>query len=273
MTRDVADCALVLKTISGYDPLDSTSINIEVPNYPDSLQDDIRGLKIAYPREYFQQGVDEQVKAAVMQALKTYESLGAVVDEVSLPHSEYALPAYYLVANAEASANLAKYDGVRYGLRDFSAENVVDMFSQSRAQGFGPEVKRRIMLGTYALSAGYYEAYYLKALKVRRLMKNDFDQVFENFDVIAAPTTPTVAFKIGEQVGDPLTLYMNDILTVPVNMAGLPGMSIPCGFADGMPIGLQLIGKPFAESTIIKAAYAFEQATSFHLAKPALGVK
>jgi aspartyl-tRNA(Asn)/glutamyl-tRNA(Gln) amidotransferase subunit A len=150
---------------------------------------------------------------------------------------------------------------------------VVDMFSQSRAQGFGPEVKRRIMLGTYALSAGYYEAYYLKALKVRRLLKNDFDQVFENFDVIAAPTTPTVAFKIGEQVGDPLTLYMNDILTVPVNMAGLPGMSIPCGFADGMPIGLQLIGKPFAESTIIKAAYAFEQATSFHLAKPALGVK
>jgi aspartyl-tRNA(Asn)/glutamyl-tRNA(Gln) amidotransferase subunit A len=273
LTRDVADCALVLKTISGYDPLDSTSINIEVPNYPDSLQDDIRGLKIAYPREYFQQGVDEQVKAAVMQALKTYESLGAVVDEVSLPHSEYALPAYYLVANAEASANLAKYDGVRYGLRDFSAENVVDMFSQSRAQGFGPEVKRRIMLGTYALSAGYYEAYYLKALKVRRLLKNDFDQVFENFDVIAAPTTPTVAFKIGEQVGDPLTLYMNDILTVPVNMAGLPGMSIPCGFADGMPIGLQLIGKPFAESTIIKAAYAFEQATSFHLAKPALGVK
>ena len=242
LTRDVADCALVLKTISGYDPLDSTSINIEVPNYPDSLQDDIRGLKIAYPREYFQQGVDEQVKAAVMQALKTYESLGAVVDEVSLPHSEYALPAYYLVANAEASANLAKYDGVRYGLRDFSAENVVDMFSQSRAQGFGPEVKRRIMLGTYALSAGYYEAYYLKALKVRRLLKNDFDQVFENFDVIAAPTTPTVAFKIGEQVGDPLTLYMNDILTVPVNMAGLPGMSIPCCFADGMPIGLQLIG-------------------------------
>ena len=232
LTRDVADCALVLKTISGYDPLDSTSINIEVPNYPDSLQDDIRGLKIAYPREYFQQGVDEQVKAAVMQALKTYESLGAVVDEVSLPHSEYALPAYYLVANAEASANLAKYDGVRYGLRDFSAENVVDMFSQSRAQGFGPEVKRRIMLGTYALSAGYYEAYYLKALKVRRLLKNDFDQVFENFDVIAAPTTPTVAFKIGEQVGI-LTLYMNDILTVPVNMAGLPGMSIPCGFADG----------------------------------------
>jgi len=273
VTRDVADCALVLKTICGYDPLDSTSVNIGVPNYLDSLQTDIKGLKIAYPREYFRQGVDELVKSAVMQALKTYESLGAVIDEVSLPHSEYALPAYYLVANAEASANLAKYDGVRYGLRDFSAENVVDMFSQSRALGFGTEVKRRIMLGTYALSSGYYEAYYLKALKVRRLLKNDFDQVFKDYDIIVAPTAPTVAFKIGEQIGDPLTLYMNDILTVPVNMAGLPGMSIPCGFADGMPVGMQLIGKPFDEGTIIKAAYAFEQATSFHLAKPGLGVK
>ncbi len=272
-TRDVADCALVLQTIAGHDPLDSTSIDIAVPDYAESLQNDIKGLKIAYPREYFQQGVNDEVKSAVVQALKTYDSLGAVIDEVSLPHSEYALPAYYLVATAEASANLARYDGVRYGLRDFSAENVVDMFSQSRALGFGSDVKRRIMLGTYALSSGYYDAYYLKALKVRRLLKNDFDRVFEDFDVIAAPTAPTVAFKLGEQTGDPLTLYMNDILTVPINMAGLPGMSIPCGFAGGMPVGMQLIGKPFDEGTIIKAAYAFEQATSFHLARPGLGVK
>ncbi|HCF50061.1 MAG TPA: Asp-tRNA(Asn)/Glu-tRNA(Gln) amidotransferase GatCAB subunit A, partial [Syntrophomonas sp.] len=212
-TRDVADCALVLQTIAGHDPLDSTSIDIAVPDYAESLQNDIKGLKIAYPREYFQQGVNDEVKSAVVQALKTYDSLGAVIDEVSLPHSEYALPAYYLVATAEASANLARYDGVRYGLRDFSAENVVDMFSQSRALGFGSDVKRRIMLGTYALSSGYYDAYYLKALKVRRLLKNDFDRVFEDFDVIAAPTAPTVAFKLGEQTGDPLTLYMNDILT------------------------------------------------------------
>lgn len=272
-TRDVADCALIMQLIAGHDPLDSTSLSVPVPDYTDSLKADIKGLKIAYPREYFQEGVDQEVKAVVMQALKTYESLDAVIEEVSLPHSEYALPAYYLVATAEASANLARYDGVRYGLRDFSAENVVDMFSQSRALGFGTDVKRRIMLGTYALSSGYYDAYYLKALKVRRLLKNDFDKVFEDFDVIAAPTAPTVAFGLGEQTGDPLTLYMNDILTVPINMAGLPGMSVPCGFAQQMPVGLQLIGKPFDESTMLKAAYAFEQATSFHLAKPGRGVR
>jgi aspartyl-tRNA(Asn)/glutamyl-tRNA(Gln) amidotransferase subunit A len=194
------------------------------------------------------------------------------VEEVSLPYSEYALPAYYLVATAEASANLARYDGVRYGLRDFSAENVVDMFSRSRALGFGGEVKRRIMLGTYALSSGYYDAYYLKALKVRRLIADDFARVFENFDVIAAPTTPTASFKIGEQT-DPLTLYMNDILTVPINMAGLPGMSIPCGFDQGLPVGMQLIAKAFNEGAIFKAAYAYEQNTDYHNCKPVLGVK
>ena len=272
-TRDVADCALVLRVIAGKDPLDSTSVALEVPDYSVGLQADINGLKIAYPREYFQKGVDPAVKACVIEALKTYESLGAIIEEVSLPHSEYALPAYYLVATAEASANLARYDGVRYGLRDFSADNVADMISQSRALGFGADVKRRIMLGTYALSSGYYDAYYLKALKVRRLLKNDFDKVFENFDVIVAPAAPTTAFELGTQTGDPLTLYMNDILTVPINMAGLPGMSIPCGFAHQMPVGMQLIGKPFDEPTMLKAAYGFEQATSFHLAKPGRGVK
>ncbi len=271
--KDVQDCALVMQLISGRDPLDATSVDLPVPNYSDFLTTDIKGMRIAYPREYFQPGIDENIKAAVKKALLKYEELGAIVEEVSLPHSEYALPAYYLVATAEASANLARYDGVRYGLRNFEAENVVDMFSKSRAEGFGEEVKRRIMLGSYALSSGYYDAYYLKALKVRRLIADDFARVFENYDLIVSPITPTTAFKLGEQTGDPLTLYMNDILTVPVNMAGLPGMSIPCGFDNGLPIGMQLIGKAFDEATLFKAAYAFEQNTDFHTFRPALGVK
>lgn len=271
--KDVRDCALVMNLISGHDPLDSTSVDVPVPNYTTYLDGNIKGMRIAYPREYFQPGIDESIKAAVKQALLKYEELGAIVEEVSLPHSEYALPAYYLVATAEASANLARYDGVRYGLRNFEAENVVDMFSQSRDEGFGEEVKRRIMLGSYALSSGYYDAYYLKALKVRRLIADDFSKVFEKFDLIVSPITPTTAFKLGEQTGDPLTLYMNDILTVPVNMAGLPGMSIPCGFNAGLPIGMQLIGKAFDEGTLFKAAYAFEQNTDFNTFRPALGVK
>lgn len=272
LTRDVTDCALIMNLISAHDPLDSNSVNRPVPDYMESLQPDIKGLKIAYPREYFRQGVDEQVKAAILQALKTYEDMGAIVAAVSLPHTEYVLPACHLVLAAEASTNLAKYDGVRFGLRDYEAENVAEMFSQSRAQGFGDEVKRCILLGTYALSSGQYEACYLKALKLRRLIKNDFDRVWTDFDVIVTPTTPNVAFKLGE-LTDPLTLYMNNILTASVNMAGLPGMSIPCGFVDNIPVGMQLIGKPFDEAAIIKAAYAFEQATAFHLAKPDLGVK
>jgi len=203
--------------------------------------------------------------------LKKYEEMGAIVEEVSLPHSEYALPAYYLIAPAEASANLARFDGVRYGIRDFEADNVVDMFSNSRAAGFGAEVKRRIMLGTYALSSGYYDAYYLKALKIRRLINDDFQKVFENFDIIVSPTTPTTAFKIGEQSGEPLTLYMNDILTVPINLAGLPGMSIPCGFSGSLPVGMQIIGRPFAEGSLLRAAYAFEQNTPYHTFKPSPG--
>lgn len=271
-SKDVEDCALVMNIICGKDPLDSTSVEVKVPDFTSFLDTDVKGMRIAYPREYFGQGIDEDIKTAVMKALKHYEEMGAIVEEVSLPHSEYALPAYYIIAPAEASANLARFDGVRYGLRDFKAENVIDMFSNTRKEGFGPEVKRRIMLGTYALSSGYYDAYYLKALKVRRLIYNDFAKVFEKFDIIISPTTPTVAFRLGEQ-SDPLTLYMNDILTVPVNMAGLPGMSIPCGFKEGLPIGMQIIGKAFDEGTMLKAAYAFEQTTDYHKVKPALEVK
>lgn len=271
-SKDVEDCALVMNLIAGKDPKDSTSVDIEVPDYTSFLDADIKGMRIACPQEYFGPGVDPGIQEAVKKALQKYEEAGAIIEEVSLPHSEYALPAYYLVATAEASANLARFDGVRYGLRDFQAENVVDMFSGSRAQGFGPEVKRRIMLGTYALSSGYYDAYYLKALKVRRLIFEDFQKVFEKFDVVIAPTTPTTAFKLGEQIDDPLTLYMNDILTVPVNMAGLPGMSIPCGLLDGLPVGLQLIGKPFDEGTLIKAAFAYEQISGIRHLKPQQGV-
>ena len=271
LSRKVEDCAQVLNLIAGHDPWDSTCVDIEKPDYTCFLKDDIKGLKIAYPREYFQEGVENGIIDRVKQALFKYEQLGAIIEEVSLPHAEYALPTYYLLAPAEASANLARFDGVRYGLRDTQAENVIGMFSSTRAAGFGEEVKTRIMLGTYALSSGYYDAYYLKALKVRRLVKNDFDKVFEDFDLIAAPTTPTTAFKLGEQVGNPLTLYMNDILTVPINMAGLPGMSIPCGFLEGLPVGLQLIGKAFDEGTLLRAAYAFEQNTGYHKIKPDIG--
>lgn len=272
-SQTVRDCALIMNYIAGPDPLDSTSLDVERPDYKGFLNPNVKGLKIAYPREYFQEGIDVGVKQTVKRALQKYEELGAIVEEVSLPYSEYALPAYYLVATAEASANLARYDGVRYGLRDLSADNVIDMFSRSRAMGFGDEVKRRIMLGTYALSSGYYDAYYLKALKVRRLISDDFTRVFASHDIIIAPTTPTTAFKIGEQAGHPLTLYMNDILTVPINMAGLPGMSIPCGFVEGLPVGMQLIGKPFDEGTIFRTAYAFEQHTDYHRQKPQLEVK
>lgn len=272
-SKDVRDCALVMNVIAGHDPLDSTSVAMERPDYTYFLKPDVKNMKIAFPREYFQEGVEPGVKDAVMEALKKYEDLGAIVEEVSLPNSEYALPAYYLLATAEASANLARYDGVRYGLRDFEADNVVDMFSRSRSMGFGDEVKRRIMLGSYALSSGYYDAYYLKALKVRRLISEEFNRVFASYDIIVAPTAPTTAFKIGEQAGSPLTLYMNDILTVPVNMAGLPGMSIPCGFVDGLPVGMQIIGKAFDEGTIFRAAYAYEQSTDYHRQRPGLGVR
>lgn len=273
ITKDVTDCALVLQAIAGHDPYDSTSANLPVPDYRQALVPDIKGLRLGIPREYFGEGLDAEVKEAVNQAISKLEELGACCEEVSLPHTEYALPAYYLIAPAEASSNLARYDGVKYGYRTEEAKDTVSMYMKTRREGFGPEVKRRIMLGTYALSSGYYDAYYLKALKVRTLIKRDFDRAFEKYDALIAPTSPTVAFKIGEKANDPLAMYLSDICTIPVNMAGLPAISIPCGFSQGLPVGLQIIGKPFDEVTILRVAYTFEQNTDYHRAKPALEVK
>ncbi|OOE02078.1 aspartyl/glutamyl-tRNA amidotransferase subunit A [Anoxybacillus kestanbolensis] len=270
ITRTVEDNAYVLQVISGLDPMDSTSANVDVPDYVSALTGDIQGLKIAVPKEYLGEGVSEEVRQSVLDALKVLEGLGATWEEVSLPHSKYALATYYLLASSEASANLARFDGVRYGYRTDNAKNLMEMYKQTRSEGFGNEVKRRIMLGTFALSSGYYDAYYKKAQKVRTLIKQDFENVFEKYDVIIGPTTPTPAFKIGEKTSDPLTMYANDILTIPVNLAGVPGISIPCGFVDGLPVGLQIIGKHFDESTIYRVAHAFEQATDYHKQKPTL---
>ncbi len=272
LTRTVEDNARVLEVIAGHDPMDSTSANVEVPKYTEALTGDVKGMKIAVPKEYLGEGVSEEVRESILAALKKYEELGAEWEEVSLPHSKYAVGTYYLLASSEASANLARFDGVRYGVRSKDATNMIDMFKLSRSQGFGEEVKRRIMLGTFALSSGYYDAYYKKAQKVRTLIKQDFDKVLEKYDVIVGPTSPTPAFKVGEKVDDPLTMYASDILTIPVNLAGVPGISIPCGFSnDGLPIGLQIIGKHFDESTVYRAAHAFEQATDYHKRKPELG--
>ena len=270
ITRTVEDNAYLLQAISGLDPMDSTSANVDVPNFAASLTGDIKGLKIAVPKEYLGEGVTEAVRQSVMESLKVLEGLGAVWEEVSLPHSKYALAAYYLLSSSEASANLARFDGVRYGYRTQDAESLIELYKKTRAEGFGDEVKRRIMLGTFALSSGYYDAYYKKAQQARTLIKKDFEDVFEKYDVIVGPTTPTPAFKIGEKIDDPLTMYINDILTIPVNLAGVPGISIPCGFDAGLPLGLQIIGKHFDEATIYRVAHAFEQATDFHKQKPGL---
>ena len=270
ITRTVEDNAYLLQAISGIDPLDSTSANVTVPSFVESLTGDIKGLKIAVPKEYLGEGVQEEVRQSVLEALKVLENLGATWEEVSLPHSKYALATYYLLSSSEASANLARFDGVRYGYRTENAESLIDLYKKTRAEGFGEEVKRRIMLGTFALSSGYYDAYYKKAQKVRTLIKNDFEEVFKKYDVIIGPTTPTPAFKIGENTKDPLTMYANDILTIPVNLAGVPGISVPCGFANDLPLGLQIIGKHFDESTVYRVAHAFEQATDFHKQKPGL---
>jgi aspartyl-tRNA(Asn)/glutamyl-tRNA(Gln) amidotransferase subunit A len=270
ITRTVEDNAYLLQAISGLDPMDSTTANIEVPNYVEALTGDIKGLKIAVPKEYLGEGVGEEARNSVLEALKVLEKLGAEWEEVSLPHSKYALATYYLLSSSEASANLARFDGVRYGHRSPNSETLIDLYKNSRAEGFGDEVKRRIMLGTFALSSGYYDAYYKKAQKVRTLIKKDFEDVFEKYDVIVGPTTPTPAFKIGENITDPLTMYANDILTIPVNLAGVPGISVPCGFANGLPLGLQIIGKHFDESTVYRVAHAYEQATDYHKQKPAL---
>ncbi|QHT62889.1 Asp-tRNA(Asn)/Glu-tRNA(Gln) amidotransferase subunit GatA [Paenibacillus lycopersici] len=270
LTKNVEDSAYVLQAIAGYDPNDSTSANVEIPDYVSALSGDVKGLRIGVPKEYLGQGIDPQVKEAVLAALKQFESLGATWEEVSLPHTEYAVATYYLLASSEASSNLARFDGVRYGVRAENPDNLLDLYRKSRSQGFGQEVKRRIMLGTYALSSGYYDAYYLKAQKVRTLIKQDFDNVFQNFDLIIGPTAPTTAFRIGEQVGDPLTMYLNDICTIPVSLAGVPAISVPCGFANGLPVGLQIIGKAFDERTVLRAAHAYEQHTEHHKQRPQL---
>ena len=269
-TRDVADCAAMLNVICGHDPLDSTSANYNMPDFTGFLKNDVQGLKIGVPREYMVEGIHPEVREAIEQALSLLEALGAHVEYTTLPHTEYALSTYYLIAPAEASSNLARYDGVRYGYRAENADDVIDMFMKTRSEGFGSEVKRRIMLGTYALSAGYYDAYYLKALRVRTLIKQDFDRAFEKYDLLVSPVCPTTAFRIGEKTEDPLEMYLSDVCTISINLAGIPGMSIPCGFAQGMPVGLQLMGRHFDEGTLLRAAYTFEQNTDYHKAFPEL---
>ncbi|PKP57551.1 Asp-tRNA(Asn)/Glu-tRNA(Gln) amidotransferase GatCAB subunit A [Candidatus Atribacteria bacterium HGW-Atribacteria-1] len=269
ITKDVIDCAMIMKVISGIDIHDSTSANLHVPDYLNSCRVGIEDLKIGVPQEYFIEGIDQEVKTAIDKSLKLFEKLGAKIEEVSLPHTEYSLPAYYLIATAEASSNLARYDGVQYGYRADNYKDLSFMYKKTRSEGFGNEVKRRIMLGTYALSSGYYDAYYLKAQKVRTLIKKDFDKAFEKYDILITPTSPTPAFKINEKVTDPLTMYLSDIYTIPINLAGIPAISLNCGYSkNNLPIGLQIIGKPFDEETIIRAAYSFEQNSDVEKKKP-----
>lgn len=265
LTRDVSDCATMLSAIAGYDPQDSTSVDMPVPDYPTGLAGGVKGLRIGLPKEYFIDGLDPDVQRAMDAAIATYRSLGAEFVDISLPHSEYAVATYYLIATAEASSNLARYDGVRFGHRTEAAGGLLEMYAKSRSEGFGAEVKRRIMLGTYALSSGYYDAYYVKAQKVRTLIMRDFTTAFADVDLMLTPVAPTPAFKIGEKINDPLQMYLSDIFTIPVNLAGTCALSLPAGFsAEGLPIGLQLIGRPFGEQTILRAGYTFEQATEWH---------
>ncbi len=272
ITRDVTDAALVMNSICGYDAMDSTSLPVEVPDFTKALRQDVKGLRIGLPKEYFGEGIDPKVKAEISKAVETYKALGAEVVEVSLPHSKYAVAIYYIIAPAEASANFARFDGVRYGYRNMEATTSAEMTTLSRTEGFGYEVRHRLMLGTYVLSSGYYDAYYNKAMQVRTLIRQDFEKAFEQCDVLLTPTSPVTAFPIDGAM-DPLALYALDITTIPANMAGLPGISIPCGFVDGMPVGMQLIGKVLDEETILRAAYTFEQATDFHKVMAPLGGK
>ena len=270
-TRTVQDNALVLSAISGYDHRDSTSVPQEVPAYHKGLTGDIKGMRIALPKEYFAEGVDAQVQAAVLKAADQYRAMGAIVEEVSLPHSKYGIPAYYIIASSEASSNLQRFDGIRYGHLSTEAETLEDLYVKSRSEGFGMEVKRRIMLGTFSLSSGYYDAYFKKAGQVRTLIKQDFANVFENYDLILGPVTTSAAFGLGAHSDDPIAMYMADLLTVPVNLAGLPAISVPAGFTnEGLPVGIQLIGNYFQEKTIYQAAYAFEQANDYYLRRPQL---
>lgn len=261
----------MLSAISGHDKHDFTSSEREVPDFTAKLNGDIKKMRIGLPKEFMDKGVNEDVRAAIQNAAKTFEKLGAVVEEVSLPYSKYGVPVYYIIASSEASSNLQRYDGIRYGFRADDVKNLEDVYVRSRSEGFGDEVKRRIMLGTFSLSAGTYDAYFKKAAQVRTLICQDFANVFANYDLILAPTTTSTAFGIGEEINDPVTMYMNDILTIPVNLAGLPGMSLPAGFSNGLPIGMQLIAPQFGEETMYRAGYAFEQATDFHKEVPTIG--
>ncbi len=269
LTQDVTDCALVLNAIAGHDPRDSTSAPYPTPDYTRCLTGDIKGLKIGIPREYFVEGMQAEVETAIRAAIDKLAGLGAGVEwGVSLPSTPCALAVYYIIAPSEASANLARYDGVKYGFSYAETDNMWEAMEKTRQYGFGAEVKRRIMLGTYALSAGYYDAYYLKAQKVRTLIRREFDLAFEKYDALVTPTSPTVPFRIGEKMDDPLQMYLSDVCTLPVNIAGLPAISIPAGFADGLPIGIQIIAKPFAEETLLKIAHAYQQVTDWHKKRP-----
>jgi aspartyl-tRNA(Asn)/glutamyl-tRNA(Gln) amidotransferase subunit A len=269
LTRDVTDCALVMNAIAGHDPRDSTSVPYAVPDYTQQLIPDVKGLKIGIPREYFVEGMQNEVREALEVAINRLQELGAVIDRgASLSHTKYALAAFYILAPSEASANLARYDGVKYGFSEPNASNVIETTEKTRQFGFGAEVKRRIMLGTYALSAGYHDAYYLKAQKVRTLIKQEFDRAFERYDALVTPTSPTVPFKLGEKLDDPVQMYLSDVCTLPINIAGIPAISVPAGFADNLPIGMQIIGRPFSEETLLRIAFAYEQATDWHKRKP-----
>jgi aspartyl-tRNA(Asn)/glutamyl-tRNA(Gln) amidotransferase subunit A len=270
LAKDVTDCALLLQTIAGHDPNDSTSADLPVPDYLAQLGAGVKGLKLGVPREYFVEGMQPEVEQAVHRALAVYKELGAEIVELSMPHTDYCLSVYYLLAPAEASANLARFDGIRYGYSAPEAGDIWDTFRKTRSAGFGPEVKRRIMLGAYALSAGYYDAYYLKAQKVRTLIKQDFDRAYAQVDAIVTPTAPLTAFRIGEKVDDPLQLYLVDIFTLSANLAGICGASIPCGMADGLPIGMQILGDAYQEAKVLRIAHAYEQATEWHRQRPSL---
>jgi len=263
ITRDVRDCALLLSLLAGHDPMDSTSLGVGIPDYQAEMQGDIKGLKVGVPRELMQEGLTPGVRNAMEKSLELFAQLGAEVEEATLPNLDYALSAYYIIAPAEASSNLARFDGVRYGKRVEEAEDMLQMYMRTRAVGFGPEVKRRIMLGTYALSAGYYDAYYGQAQKVRTLIVRDFQAAYEKFDVLVSPTSPTTSFGLGEKAGDPLSMYLSDVCTIPVNLAGIPAVSIPCGLEDGLPVGLQIMGKVLGETTVLRAARAMEEALDF----------
>lgn len=271
ITRNVADNATIMNAIAGHDKHDLTSSTKEVPDFTSTLDKGVKGMKIGIPTEFMAQGLDDDIKQTVLNTAETFKKLGATVEEVSLPHTKYGVAAYYIISSSEASSNLQRFDGVRYGRRAKDIKNLEELYVKSRSEGFGDEVKRRIMLGTFSLSAGFYDAYFKKAAQVRTLMINDFTKVFKDFDLILAPTAPTPAYGIGEDVSDPMTMYMNDVLTLPVNLAGLPGMSVPAGFSKGLPVGVQLIGRPYDELTVYQAGNAFEQETDFAKQTPKMG--